>query len=122
MFGAISEARRGEAISAYWHCTMLAGVMAGGIASPVAAQTGDYPSKTVQIIANSAAGSTPDVALRFVAEGLAKSWGQQVIVVNRPGARGSVGARAAAEAAPSPRDFGRNRIIADIQAAIALSS
>jgi tripartite-type tricarboxylate transporter receptor subunit TctC len=33
------------------------------------AQTGTYPSKPVQIIADSAAGSTPDVALRFVAIG-----------------------------------------------------
>ena len=47
-----------------------------------------------------AAGSTPDVALRFVAEALTRTWGQQVLVVNRPGAGGSVGARAAAEAAP----------------------
>ena len=87
-------------MSAYWHYSTLAGVVAGVIASPVAAQTGDYPSKTVQVIADSAAGSTPDVALRFVAEGLTKSWGQQVVVINRPGAGGSVGARAAAEAAP----------------------
>ena len=40
------------------------------------------------------------MALRFVAEALTRTWGQQVLVVNRPGAGGSVGARAAAEAAP----------------------
>src|SRR5689334_12828757 len=64
------------------------------------AQAQTYPDKPVQIIADSAAGSTPDVALRFVVEQLTKLWGQQVLVVNKPGAGGSVAARAAADAAP----------------------
>ena len=64
------------------------------------AKAAGYPEKPVQIIANSAAGATPDVALRFVTEELTKAWSQQVLVVNRPGAGGSVGARAAADAAP----------------------
>ena len=38
--------------------------------------------------------------MRFVADRLAQLWGQQVIVVNRPGAGGSLAARAASEAAP----------------------
>ena len=77
------------------------GVAAGDIdVVTVHAQTGGYPNKPVQIIADSSAGSTPDVALRFVADRLTRTWGQQVLVVNRPGAGGSVGARAAAEAAP----------------------
>ncbi|HEY7244986.1 MAG TPA: tripartite tricarboxylate transporter substrate binding protein [Xanthobacteraceae bacterium] len=54
----------------------------------------------MQIIEDSAAGSTPDVALRFVADDLSKLWGQQVVAVNRPGAGGSVAARGASEAAP----------------------
>src|SRR5437588_637159 len=62
------------------------------------ANGGSYPDKSVQIIADSAAGSTPDVALRFFAEELTARWGQQVIVINKPGAGGSLGARAAAEA------------------------
>ena len=64
------------------------------------AHAGDFPEKAVQIIADSSAGSAPDVALRFVAEELTKIWGQQILVINRPGAGGSVAARAAAEAAP----------------------
>lgn len=63
-----------------------------------AEDAGPYPSKPVQIIADSAAGSTPDVALRIVADRLSQVWGQQVVVVNRPGAGGSLAARAAAEA------------------------
>jgi tripartite-type tricarboxylate transporter receptor subunit TctC len=72
---------------------------AAGVAA-VQAQPGSYPAKPVQIIADSSAGSAPDVALRFVADRLSQVWGQQIIVVNRPGAGGSVAARAAAEAAP----------------------
>jgi len=64
------------------------------------AQAESYPNKPVTIISDAAAGSTPDVDARFVAEGLGRRWHQQVIVVNRPGANGSLAARAAAEAAP----------------------
>ncbi len=64
------------------------------------ARAADYPDKPVQIIADSAAGSAPDVALRFTTEVLGRMWGQQVLVVNKPGAGGSVAARAAADAAP----------------------
>ena len=60
--------------------------------------TADYLDKPVTIISDAAPGSTPDVDARFVAEGLGKIWSQQVIVVNHPGANGSVAARAAAEA------------------------
>ena len=60
----------------------------------------DYPTKPVQVLADSSAGSTPDVALRFVTERLGQLWNQQVLVVNKPGAGGSVAARAAADAAP----------------------
>jgi tripartite-type tricarboxylate transporter receptor subunit TctC len=83
-----------------WQCLVIAFLVAISIDSGVEAQTRDYPSKPVQIIADSPAGSTPDVALRVVAEVLSQSWGQQVLVVNRPGAGGSVSARAAADAAP----------------------
>jgi tripartite-type tricarboxylate transporter receptor subunit TctC len=68
--------------------------------SVVHAQSASYPTKPVQILADSAAGSTPDVALRFVTDTLSKIWGQQILVVNKPGAGGSVAARAAADAAP----------------------
>jgi len=64
------------------------------------AQVANYPDKPVTILCDAAPGATPDVDARFVAEGLAKMWGQQVIVVNHPGANGSIAARTASEAAP----------------------
>jgi tripartite-type tricarboxylate transporter receptor subunit TctC len=68
--------------------------------SAAPANAANYPDKPVTIISDAAPGSTPDVDARFVAEGLGKIWSQQVIVVNHPGANGSIAARAAAEAAP----------------------
>src|SRR5580704_5160382 len=64
------------------------------------AQAGNYPEKPVTIIADAAPGATPDVDARFVAAGLSKLWGQQVIVINHPGANGSIAARTATEAVP----------------------
>jgi tripartite-type tricarboxylate transporter receptor subunit TctC len=87
-------------MKAHWHCYALAGFLTVAAVVAVHAQPAGYPAKPVQIIADSSAGSAPDVALRFVADRLSQAWGQQVIVVNRPGAGGSVAARAAAEAPP----------------------
>ena len=64
------------------------------------AQAQNYPAKTVTLISDAGVGGSPDVTTRLVAEGLSEIWGQQVIVLNRPGANGSIAARAAAEAAP----------------------
>jgi tripartite-type tricarboxylate transporter receptor subunit TctC len=64
------------------------------------AQVASYPDKPVTIIADAAPGATPDVDARFVAVGLSKIWGQQVVVINHPGANGSIAARTATEAAP----------------------
>jgi tripartite-type tricarboxylate transporter receptor subunit TctC len=69
-------------------------------ASAAQAQAGNYPSRPVTIISDAAAGATPDVDARFVAEGLGKIWGPQVVVINHPGANGSIAARSASEAAP----------------------
>jgi tripartite-type tricarboxylate transporter receptor subunit TctC len=68
------------------------------LALPAAAWAQAYPNKPVTIISDAAAGASPDVATRFIADGLGRRWGQKVIVLNRPGANGSIGARAAAEA------------------------
>jgi tripartite-type tricarboxylate transporter receptor subunit TctC len=83
-----------------WRYGVLAGLLTVSAVGGTGVQAKDYPDKVVQIIEDSAAGSTPDVALRFVADELSKLWGQQIIVVNHPGAGGSLAARVASEAAP----------------------
>ena len=72
-------------------------------ALPASAQ--DYPSGPVKIISDSAPGSAPDVILRIVADQLGQHWSQQVVVLNQPGAGGSLAARAAANAAPDGSTF-----------------
>ena len=75
----------------------IAGLYLLTSASVAYAQADNYPVKPVMIISDAAAGTAPDVNARFVAEGLGKIWGQQVVVINRPGANGSIAARAASD-------------------------
>ena len=56
------------------------------------AQAQPYPSGPVRVISDSAPGSALDAILRIVAERLSAAWGQQVVVVNQPGAGGSLAA------------------------------
>jgi tripartite-type tricarboxylate transporter receptor subunit TctC len=58
-----------------------------------------YPDHPVRLIAGSP-GSTSDFSSRFIAQKLTERWGQQVVVDNRPGAGGIIGAEIAAKAAP----------------------
>jgi tripartite-type tricarboxylate transporter receptor subunit TctC len=64
------------------------------------AQVENYPVRAVKLISDSSPGSAVDVALRIIADGLSQHWGQQVLVVNQPGAGGAISARVAADAAP----------------------
>jgi tripartite-type tricarboxylate transporter receptor subunit TctC len=64
------------------------------------AQSDTYPDKPIRIITHSAAGGAPDVMLRIVGDRLGALLGQQIVVLNQPGAGGAVAARAAAGAVP----------------------
>src|SRR5438034_9592488 len=75
-------------------------VPAMSVAGEVQAQSTSYPTKPVKIISDSAPGSAVDVSLRILADGLGQHWGQQVLVLNHPGAGGAISARVAAEAVP----------------------
>ena len=68
-------------------------------ALPGTASAQEYPAKPVKIIVQTAAGSSIDVAARLLAEQLTKRWGQQVFVVNQPGAGGAIATRALTSAA-----------------------
>jgi tripartite-type tricarboxylate transporter receptor subunit TctC len=59
-----------------------------------------YPAQPVRIIVQAPAGNGPDVLARIVAERLGQLWGQQVLIINRPGAGGLIAAQAAASAQP----------------------
>ena len=59
-----------------------------------------YPSKPIRILVLNTPGSGADIITRLIANKLNESWGQQVVVDNRPGATGHIGARIRAKAAP----------------------
>jgi tripartite-type tricarboxylate transporter receptor subunit TctC len=71
-------------------------------AAQVSAQssTPAWPTKPVRIIVSLAAGGTPDIICRLLADKLSMALGQQVVVENRPGGGNIVGAQLAAHAAP----------------------
>jgi len=59
-----------------------------------------YPDRPVRIIVAFPAGGTLDTLARIIAQKLGDTWGQSVLVENRPGAGGNIGAASAARAAP----------------------
>ncbi len=61
---------------------------------------GQSPDKPIRVIVPSAPGAGTDNVVRSIAPGLSKILGQQIVVDNRVGAAGAIGARAAARAAP----------------------
>src|SRR6185503_11582355 len=68
------------------------------LALPASAQT--YPSKPVHLIVAYAPGGTGDVVARVIADKLSGALGQSVVVENRAGASGAIGATSVANAAP----------------------
>jgi tripartite-type tricarboxylate transporter receptor subunit TctC len=75
-------------------CAACVGVVSGaGIAA-------SFPVKPIRIIVPFAPGGPNDILARLVGQRLAESWGQQVIIDNRPGGSTMIGTEMAAKAAP----------------------
>jgi tripartite-type tricarboxylate transporter receptor subunit TctC len=74
-------------------------VLALSLAFPAAAQE-PYPSRPVKFVVPFPPGGPLDVPARFIAQKLTEHWGKPVVVENQSGGSGSIGANAAARAAP----------------------
>lgn len=64
-----------------------------------------WPGKPVRFVVAGASGSAPDIIARLIGDHLAKTWGQQVLVDNRPGAAGNLGTAVAAKAPADGYNF-----------------
>ncbi len=85
-------------------------VYARSVAVPAAAQT--YPARPIRIVVPDPAGGTSDILARSLSEKLTGSLGQPVVVENKPGANGNLGADFVAKSPPD----GYTLLLADIGA------
>jgi tripartite-type tricarboxylate transporter receptor subunit TctC len=84
-------------------CRQLAAVFAGAalfLVGTAQAQTADYPNKVIRLVVPFAAGGGGDTLARTVTPVAADTLGQQIVIDNRPGAGGNLGAALVAKAAP----------------------
>lgn len=90
---------------------------AGGLAScAIIANGQDWPSRPIKIVVPFAAGGTTDLIARLIATPMSQQLGQPVLIENRPGAAGLIGADAVAKAAPD----GYTLLMANISYPIAI--
>ena len=77
---------------------LVAAIFAGAAAAP--AQPSRYPDKPVRFIVPYGVGGNADLVARIISPRLGEALGTQIVVDNRPGAGGNLGAETAARAAP----------------------
>src|SRR5712691_7293727 len=78
----------------------LLGAFVAFAAAPAWAQPARYPSRTIEIVVAYGAGGSTDLVARALAQKFQERLGQSVVVLNKPGGSGTIGAMAAARAAP----------------------
>lgn len=79
-----------------WQFVVASAVALAG----VGASAQSYPVKSVRIVVPWPPGGGTDIFARVIGQKLSATWGQQVIVENRPGATGNIGAQVVAKATP----------------------
>ena len=82
------------------YAAALALLFALSVLPTTSARAQDYPDRAVRIIVPFAAGGTADAVPRLVADWLSRKWGQPVIIENRTGAGGNIGADFAYHSTP----------------------
>ena len=75
-------------------------LLATALAAPFVVSAQSYPTRPVRMIVGFPPGGGTDILARIVAQKLAETWKQQVVVENRPGASATIAATAVARSAP----------------------
>jgi tripartite-type tricarboxylate transporter receptor subunit TctC len=78
----------------------VSGVLAGLLLGMSLAAAQDFPKKPIELVVPFVAGGTTDNIARLIAQRFSDSWGQTVVVNNRPGGGGTIGTNVVAKAAP----------------------
>jgi tripartite-type tricarboxylate transporter receptor subunit TctC len=92
--------------------TRIALLVAAALLAANPAQAQQYPNKAIRIVVPFAAGGTSDILARALGPHVTNAWGQPVIVENRTGANGNVGADYVAKSAPD----GYTMLLSDVGA------
>lgn len=96
-----------------WLASVLLGVLAGTTGSAYAQDAAaSYPNKPIRIIVPFAAGGASDVLSRILGKKLTESWGQSVVVENKPGGNAQIGAAMVAKSEPD----GYTLLVVDLSA------
>jgi tripartite-type tricarboxylate transporter receptor subunit TctC len=97
-----STRMQSEAVRKRWHCALVVScsvTVASALMTPPA-QAQLVSGRTVRIVVGDAAGGSPDTLGRMLAQKMAESLGQAVVVENKPGASGILAAETVAKASP----------------------
>jgi tripartite-type tricarboxylate transporter receptor subunit TctC len=86
-------------------CSALVCVTGAFAQSPAGKRGASYPSRPVRIVIPYPAGGTSDILARMIGVKLTESWRQPIVVENRTGASGNIGAEVVARAAPDGYTF-----------------
>ncbi|MEN9844812.1 MAG: hypothetical protein RLZZ612_2641 [Pseudomonadota bacterium] len=84
--------------AALWQSLALAGSVAALSGAVMAQPAAVWPTQPLKLVVGFPAGSSPDLTARTLAEPLSQALGQPVIIENKPGAGGNIGAAAVAQA------------------------
>jgi tripartite-type tricarboxylate transporter receptor subunit TctC len=83
-----------------FHSALALTLAVAALAAAGQSRAQNYPDRPVKIVVPFPAGGTADAVPRLIADWLSKKWGQPVVIENRTGAAGNIGAEAAFRADP----------------------